>query len=802
MYKIPKCQINNKKNEIYIKIVKNKKELAAEKIKIKQSSNLPKFGRDITNFPKYTQTQISNLGKTRKISRKASSYNKKSQNKNNPNKNNRNKKIFPNRINKVIMPNGRYSFEKNQNENSNILTSFSNLYNYNYYSINMNNSIDFRKNAHPENSVIINKNINNTIDNNYFDKRKRYKVLSNRTKTFLSENNAINYIFKNYDNNKLHNSKNYSNSSNNYKTSQNSYQFNSFHNSSIKNNSQLKNSNNKYYPIEGKKNILLFNQRIKSFDNHKKSNSKRNLNYEKIKELSQEIKKVKKIEYPNKKSFALNNNNNHVVISTHSHIINNHRNVIFNQNNIKKEKKINNLDNSKVSEVNPKNYINKIIKQKPKLSLDLNSRNTNYLHAKIENNKEFINKYKNLMNKKNKITITTRNTIITSSKINSNLSVKTDPNITSNQNTIKNVYTNLHINTDTIKNTNVNNRNSYLPKLAKNKVYNRRTNTNYDLKNILQIEKLKAKKNLTNKKSLICQEMNKTCSSFITSPSESTINLPKYIDISHISDPQIPKEYLNNIYYNLLIEEKRGIINKPYYNFMDKQKEINEQMRGILIDWIIDVHYKFGFTDETLFMTVLTIDRYLTANQISRNDLQLLGIASLMIACKHEEIDLPKSDDFIYITDNAYTKEELFKMEDKILMTVNFCLLYPSPIKFFEYLSKNFNFTKKMHFMGKYLMESFLLDIKYVKYNASIISCACTYIVMKLFQNKRYRESYDRKYYLIGENDEIKNGHGVKDCAQDICFLIDNISESNLQSCFKKYASEKLEKVSLYIEEK
>ena len=166
-----------------------------------------------------------------------------------------------------------------------------------------------------------------------------------------------------------------------------------------------------------------------------------------------------------------------------------------------------------------------------------------------------------------------------------------------------------------------------------------------------------------------------------------------YINIEHVTNNQIPKEYLNIIYSNLLKEEKEGMNPKPIYNYMNDQNEINEQMRSILVDWIIDIHHKFGFTDETLFMTVLIIDRYATIRQISRMKLQLLGITALMIACKHEEIDLPKIDDFIYITDNAYTKEEMVKIENDILCALYFSLLFPSPIKFFEYLSLNFNFS-------------------------------------------------------------------------------------------------------------
>ena len=285
---------------------------------------------------------------------------------------------------------------------------------------------------------------------------------------------------------------------------------------------------------------------------------------------------------------------------------------------------------------------------------------------------------------------------------------------------------------------------------------------------------------------------------------KSELNSPKkiltYFDTTHITNVQIPKDYLNTIYYNLLVEENKELTSKPVYNYMKKQKEINDQMRSILVDWIIDVHHKFGFTDETLFMTILIIDRYCSLEQISRIKYQCLGITALMIACKHEEINVPKVDDFIYITDNAYTKEEVFKMENDVLSKLNFELLYPSPIKFYEYLSLHFDFSKKYHMLGKYLMETFLLDLKYIKYKPSIISCACTYIVMKFFKMENYRHSYERKFYLLDENvNTIPVGHGVKDCAQDICIYVDNINNTNLLSCQKKYTKAEFERVATLI---
>ena len=273
----------------------------------------------------------------------------------------------------------------------------------------------------------------------------------------------------------------------------------------------------------------------------------------------------------------------------------------------------------------------------------------------------------------------------------------------------------------------------------------------------------------------------------------------KYFDTSKINNIQVPKDYINIIYYNLLKEEDKGILPQVEYDYMKNQKEINDKMRSILIDWIIDVHFKFGFTDETLFMTVSIIDRYLTVTQIKRSNFQLLGITALLIACKHEEIDLPKVDDFIYITDNAYVKNDVIKMEEDVLSKLNFEFLYPSPIKFFEYLSLHFNFEKKHHLMGKYLMETFLLDIKNTKFKPSIISCACAYIVMKFFKFQNYYESYQKKFYTLDENKDKYSEFNIKECARDICLFVDNINKTNYQACAKKYSKPEQEKVAIII---
>ena len=332
---------------------------------------------------------------------------------------------------------------------------------------------------------------------------------------------------------------------------------------------------------------------------------------------------------------------------------------------------------------------------------------------------------------------------------------------------------------------------------------NKDNNESKDIKEIPK-ELSSNKKNITkyNKDNNTNSEENKpikNAASSIKNKIDTDEEKVKYFDTSKITNVQIPKDYLNIIYYNLLIEEKKGISPMPDHTYMGRQSEINEKMRSILVDWLIDVHFKFGFTDETLFMTVSIIDRYLSVEQITRTNFQLLGITALMIACKHEEIDLPKIDDFIYITDNAYKKNEVIKMEFDVLSKLNFAFLYPSPIKFFEYLSFNFNFEKKQHMMGKYLMESFLLDVKNTKYKPSIISCACAYIVMKFFKMKNYQETYNKKFFVLDETKEKFSEHNIKECAKDICLLVDNINKTNYQACVKKYSKPEQENVAMII---
>lgn len=58
---------------------------------------------------------------------------------------------------------------------------------------------------------------------------------------------------------------------------------------------------------------------------------------------------------------------------------------------------------------------------------------------------------------------------------------------------------------------------------------------------------------------------------------------------------------------------------------------------------------------------------------ISRQNFQLLGTTALFISSKYEEIYPPEITEFVYITDDAYTKHQVLGME-KVLLRVMFTL--------------------------------------------------------------------------------------------------------------------------------
>lgn len=163
---------------------------------------------------------------------------------------------------------------------------------------------------------------------------------------------------------------------------------------------------------------------------------------------------------------------------------------------------------------------------------------------------------------------------------------------------------------------------------------------------------------------------------------------------SELRNPQLCEEYqadifdfcfkreVRNKHKNILTQQVKNLCKSNY--FVLRQQSINDKMRAILIDWIVDVHAKFKMTPQTFFLSVNLIDRFLETFNCPRNQLQLVGIASLFLASKYEEIYPPELKDFSTVCDRTYSEDQIVDMESQILLTLSFDLVFTSCFQFHE----------------------------------------------------------------------------------------------------------------------
>lgn len=257
---------------------------------------------------------------------------------------------------------------------------------------------------------------------------------------------------------------------------------------------------------------------------------------------------------------------------------------------------------------------------------------------------------------------------------------------------------------------------------------------------------------------------------------------------------QYAGEYAEDIYLNLLNEEREATI-KPAPDFMERQNEINGTMREILMDWLVDMHWKTHLKKRTLYLIIHLIDTYLSFKSIPRSKFQLLGVAAFLIGCKQEEIMVPKMENLLYMTDNAFTKEQLIEMETDMCKVLNFNFVFPLAFDFYEIDAKLLGFNEEEYYLGLFFIESYLSCKESVKIPGSILAITCAYIVMKFFKKRGYEICYDPNL-----NSLHVDKNTIKDVSRTVCIYIDNLQRRQSSTktkfltpefkCVAKYSSD------------
>ncbi|CDP00885.1 unnamed protein product [Coffea canephora] len=155
-------------------------------------------------------------------------------------------------------------------------------------------------------------------------------------------------------------------------------------------------------------------------------------------------------------------------------------------------------------------------------------------------------------------------------------------------------------------------------------------------------------------------------------------------------------------------------------------KQHRKDEGGILIDWLIEVHYKFELMDETLYLTFNLIDRFLKTVSVVRKKLQLVGVTAMLLACKYEEVSVPVVEDLILISDRAYSRNDMLEIESLMINTLQFNLLVPTPYVFMRHFLKAAQSNKKLELLSFFIVKLCLFEYEMLRFPPSLLAAAAT----------------------------------------------------------------------------
>jgi cyclin E len=126
--------------------------------------------------------------------------------------------------------------------------------------------------------------------------------------------------------------------------------------------------------------------------------------------------------------------------------------------------------------------------------------------------------------------------------------------------------------------------------------------------------------------------------------------------------------------WNNMCWKDTAYVRNPHY--LTKTRDVEPEMRAILLDWMSEVAEVYKMQRETYYLSVDIFDRFMsqTPDIVPKHDLQLIGVSALFLAAKTEEIYPPKIDQFAYVTDQAFSENQIRKAELLICKTLKWAL--------------------------------------------------------------------------------------------------------------------------------
>lgn len=263
------------------------------------------------------------------------------------------------------------------------------------------------------------------------------------------------------------------------------------------------------------------------------------------------------------------------------------------------------------------------------------------------------------------------------------------------------------------------------------------------------------------------------------------------IDSECADDPQMCAENAVQIVEYLKQLEKAQAIKE---NFLSTSL-ITGKMRAVLVNWLAEVHLQFKLMQETLYLTVSIVDRYLSieGHLVKRPKIQLVGVCAMLIACKYEEMYIPQVEDFVYITDEAYKSKEILSMELHMLNALKFEFGRPIAITFLRRNSKAGSVELEHHWVAKYILEACLVEYKLAHIAPSLMAAAALLLSLKL------KDPLSKFEKLWNNNLKFYSGYKVdqlKSIIQVMASVVKDVHKSKYNAAYIKFNSSSNQKIA------
>lgn len=246
-------------------------------------------------------------------------------------------------------------------------------------------------------------------------------------------------------------------------------------------------------------------------------------------------------------------------------------------------------------------------------------------------------------------------------------------------------------------------------------------------------------------------------------------------------------EYADEVYTYLRELERK---HRPKPTYMRRQPDITNVMRCVLVDWLVEVAEEYKLHRETLCLCVNYIDRFLSHMSVLRGKLQLVGAASMFLASKFEEIYPPEVSEFVYITDDTYTKKQVLRMEHLILKVLSFDVAIPTYNCFCDKFVRDMNADDRTKNLAFFLGELTLVEADpFLKYLPSEIAAASLCLANITLGNEAWPSSLQEKTRY--------QQHEFQECMVDLHKLYLRAADHPQQAIREKYKQDKYNQVSL-----